>query len=297
MNKPKAWIVTTVFNRFKTLQRYFDCLAAQDYDNFSLVLVDHGDENVTDNLSLPNNTILLKSSPEKWWTAAVNVALDYLLNNIKVPDSDLIILQNDDSTFGPTFIGSLVKIAVQEKAVIGSVAIDRRTKRILHANLQFVPVAAKYKYCHYGEDLSALNEGNLLKSDVLKGRGVVYPVEIVRRIGFLEERLPQYKSDHEWSNRAKRYGFEVYVTSQAITETVIDTQERMNKKHPLKQFWKLLFGIRSTSNLQDSFYYFTICYGKTLGFYLFFVSSIRTIVVSFLQMIKSFIIRSNTLKG
>ena len=101
---PKAWVVTTVFNRFDALRRYLDCLSQQDYDNFCLVLIDHGPQNVTDNVALPGYVILLKSTPDKWWTSAVNIGVNYVLNQVDVQDTDFLILQNDDSTFGPSFL-------------------------------------------------------------------------------------------------------------------------------------------------------------------------------------------------
>lgn len=286
VNSPHVWIVTTVFNRFDALDRYLDCLSKQKYHNFRLILVDHGTQDVQDHTKVPDYAVLIKSTPDKWWTAAVNVGLDYILNQINAPDEDIIILQNDDSTFKPDFLSSLVKVAKQENAVVGAVAVDRRTGKILHANMKFDPWRAKYKYLYYGEDVSSI-KGNLLESDVLKGRGTAYPVRIVRKIGLMEERLPQYKSDHEWSHRANRMGFRVLVTPKVIVETVIDTQEKMEVDHPFRQFFKILFGMRSTSNLRDSFCYFTICYGPFLGGGCFLNSTLRTVTITFIQMIKA----------
>ena len=51
---------------------------------------------------------------------------------------DYIILQNDDATFSADFVENLVSIANRnEKAVIGSVAVDRNSRKIIHCNMLF----------------------------------------------------------------------------------------------------------------------------------------------------------------
>jgi len=277
--KPKAWIITTVFDRIATLESYLECLAAQTYKEFWLVLVDHGFNEVTREIALPEYVFLVRESPAKWWTAAVNAGIAYALEHPDMTDQDVILLQNDDSVFGPDFIDRLVSIARTKQAVVGGVAINATTKRILHANLKFNKRRACYEYLHYGKPLSDLAD-KLYDSDVLKGRGMAYPVRFVREIGFLDERLPQYKSDHEWAHRAKTMGYGVYVTPGAISETVLDTQERVSRVSPFLSFWRVLFSRRSPKNVVDTVKYFFICFRPIPATYYCLVDISRTGFVS-----------------
>lgn len=282
--KPHAWIVTTVFDRISTLKSYLECLNSQTYKEFWLVLVDHGFNEVTKEITFPDYVFPIRESPKKWWTAAVNAGISYALEHPYMTDQDVILLQNDDSIFGPGFVGHLVSIAGTEQAVVGGVAIDAMTKRILHANLKFNKRRAAYEYLHYGKPTSDLAE-KLYDSDILKGRGTAYPVSVVREIGLLDERLPQYKSDHEWAHRAKTMGYGVYVTPRAISETVLDTQEQISSVSPFLSFWRVLFSRRSPRNVADTVKYFFICFHPVQATYYCLVDISRTGLVSLITAI------------
>jgi len=282
-DKPHVWVVTTTFDRPEKLKAYIDCLSQQTWQSFTLVLVDHGIEPIRPDINFSFSTVILRADPSLWWTAAVNTGIRAVLQNTEIQGNDFVLLQNDDSTFGPDFISSLVMATNNSFRVVGSVVVDRNNGRVLHANLKFHRLRARYMYLHRGvipEDLGV----ELLPADVLKGRGVIYPVSVVRRIGLLDERLPQYRSDHEWANRARRLGFDICVTPLAICETIIDTQERIVIHDPMRSFWRVLFGRRSPANLRDMVVYFFTCFGPVLAAYCVFVNGLRTILVSTLQM-------------
>jgi len=279
---PKAWVVTTVFNRDENIAGYLACLDRQSFKNFSLILIDHGTQPLSLEIEFPEYVILLRESPEMWWTAAVNAGIRYLLESDDVSGQDVIILQNDDSIFGRNFLKSLVELSTREHSVVGAVVLNSTTQRILHANLRFNKWRACYDYLYLGKRVEDLSE-ELYESDVLKGRGVAYPVDIVRKIGLLEERLPQYKSDHEWAHRAKEGGYGVYVTSLAISETNLDSQERIRQEAPFRSIWKVLFSRRSPMNIRDSVKYFFICFGPFAAVYYSLMDATRTASASLLR--------------
>ncbi len=281
---PKAWIVTTVFDRSENVDEYLAYLDRQSFRNFSLILVDHGVQPLSLKTKFPEYVILLRESPNMWWTAAVNAGVRYLLERADVSNKDVIILQNDDSIFGRDFLKSLVELSTREHSVIGAVALNSTTQRILHANLRFNKWRACYDYLFLGKRVEELSE-ELYESDVLKGRGVAYPVDIVREIGLLEERLPQYRSDHEWAHRAKKCGYGVYVTPLAISESNLDTQERIRQEAPFRSIWKVLFSRRSPMNITDSVKYFFICFGPFEAVYYSLVDITRTVAASVLRAI------------
>ena len=87
--------------------------------------------------------------------------------------------------------------------------------------------------------------------DLVSGEtiGVAYPIKVVKELGLLDTRLPQYRADHEWAHRAKTLGIDVMVSPQAICETVIDTQARICAERPITSYWEVLFSRRSPANL------------------------------------------------
>jgi len=285
---PHVWLVTTAYNSVGRLSRFLDCLIDQIYEPISLIIVDHGTDSISGQLPLPDNSILLRGDPSHWWTHAVNIGIGYVLGRAGVGDSDIILLQHDDSTFGLNFVSELVNAVGGARRVVGSVVIDRNTRGILHANLQFDRMKAKYLYLHYGDHAADLGD-SLMASDVLKGRGVAYPVKVVKEIGLLNKRLPHYRSDHEWAHRAKTFGVDVVVCPRAVCETVIDTQAQISVLRPFASYWQVLFGRRSPANLPDMARYFYICFGPAKASYCVFVNGLRTLLVSTLQLFKALV--------
>jgi len=285
-NEATVWVITTVFDRFDSLSQFLKCINDQTYKNLNVVLVDHGVKNVVDHITLEPNVKVIKASTELWWTGAVNTGLNYVVNNSVSPD-DYVLLQNDDSTFNKYFVEHMVKaIEKHDKAIVGSVAVDRERKKIIHCNMKFNLRSSKYIYCHRGEIVDELKD-EFYESDVLKGRGVLFPVSVFREIGLLEEKLPQYKSDHEITHRANKNGFKLIVTPLAITETLMDTQQRAVKGRLFHSLKLISTSRRSTSNLKDAFIYYYKCFSFPLSLYLFIVHSLRTVAVIFLRCYRS----------
>ena len=288
---PHVWMVTTAYNSVGRLSRYLECLIDQNYEPISLILVDHGTDSISGQLPLPENSIVLRGDPSHWWTQSVNIGIEYVLAKEGIRESDLILLQNDDSTFGPNFVSELVNAVGGAHRIVGSVVIDRNTRGVLHANLKFDTIKAKYLYQHYGDHVADLGD-SLIASDVLKGRGVAYPVKVVKEIGLLNTRLRHYRSDHEWAHRAKTIGVDVVVCPRAICETVIDTQAKISVLRPFATYWQVLFGRRSPANLRDMARYFYICYGPARASYCVFVNGLRTLLVSTSQLFKVLVLKA-----
>ena len=282
-NKPPGtvYILTTVFDRFETLGKYYANLSKQSYSNYKLVLIDHGRKDIPSDM-IPPNAYYIKSTPEKWWTGAVNVGIEYLKKNVRVNANDFILLQNDDVTFGENLISDLVDISQRKNAVVGAITVDKNSKKILDADNKFNILKAKHVCSLRGENIDSIKE-DLIQSDVLKGRGVIYPLNVVNKIGMLDERLNR-RSDPEWAYRAKKYGFKIFISTRTIVYTNINTDVTFNGKIDLNIVFDYLFSPRSTANLPDAIQYFFICLGPYLGLYCSIVHSLRTVIYSLYKL-------------
>ena len=270
-----VWVVTTLFDRPNTIKSYLERLNAQRNVRWQLVLVDHGTSPAPLPKAAEDRITVIKEDPEKWWTAATNSGIRYVLAHAR--DDDCLVLQNDDSDFGPHFLANLVETAVAYNAVVGSVATHRGDGKILHAHLKLNRATGRYDYPFRGAPLQALNE-DVYETDALKGRGTAYPISVVRNIGLLDERLPQYKSDHEWSHRAKRFGHTLLVTPEAVCATELDTQIRIHPERPLHTYGQLLFSRRSPRNLRDTIVYSFLSFDPARAIYYALVDSAITIL-------------------
>ncbi|HDY89392.1 MAG TPA: glycosyltransferase family 2 protein [bacterium] len=280
----RVWILVTVFNRLDSLPNFFQNLNQQDYNDFIVILIDHGTRHIEDQ-SLPSYVIHLKKPSDKWWTGPINDGLKYLFSRDDLKDNDFIMLQNDDVKFGPTFISDLVNISKREKAIVGAITIDPNTRKIVDADNKFSILRANHICAKRGKDLQEVGV-EPIPSDILKGRGVIYPVKVVRDIGFLNEKLRR-RSDPEWAYRAKKRGYKVLIAPSVVVESVIGTDIKLEGKISVKDITNYLFSPKSTANLPDALTYFFACLGPLKGSYCVAVYTLRIFLIVFLKYILS----------
>jgi GT2 family glycosyltransferase len=288
------WIVTSTFDRFDSLATYFELLSIQTESNFTLVLVDHGNKRVEDYIQIPKFVKIIRSSPNKWWTGAMNDGIRYAITYSK-SDKDVIILQCDDSLFYDNFISNLVNTIEKEDALVGAIALNEKNDKILHAQLKFQPLTGKYSYPLQGKELNTFGL-KPKKSDVLKGRGVGCSINNLKKIGLLEEKLPHYKADHEWAHRANKKNINVLVAPNVIVKANLKTQLKIEKSKLFASLFRYIFHQRSTANIRDIIVYYFLCFPKYKAIYYSIVNATLIYAYVFLLTIKYSIesLRQNT---
>lgn len=270
----RAWVLATIFNREENLLGFLSRVEAQDYVEVKLVLVDHGTRPV-EAKNLPTYVNYIRSSPEKWWTGAMNDGLRYILENAKADNSDYIVFLNDDVLFEKHLVSRLVHTSeCHHDAVVGAITVDRNSGRIMDANNLMSFWKARHLCPLRGKDLSEAGS-EPLPSHILKGRGVVYPVKLVRELGLLDERLAR-RSDPEYAFRAHRRGVNVLVDPKIVVLSNVDPRTSLDYPVTLEKIRHHLFSVRSYSNLKDAFYYFRACFGWLRGMYCFLFHSAYT---------------------
>jgi GT2 family glycosyltransferase len=81
------------------------------------------------------------------------------------------------------------------------------------------------------------------------------PIEVIRRVGsFDQKNFPHYVSDYDYFLRAKRMGFRLLLSCEAVVYSRTDlTGFRPKDEHlTVKEIWTKLFSIRSAGNLQNT---------------------------------------------
>lgn len=277
---PIVYIVVPLFNRIQNLPKLFSNLESQTYQNFRLILVDHGTKRA-DTKKLPGYVVHLQGSTEDWWSGAINIGLKYVFNELQANDDDYIMLQNDDVDFGSELIEVLLGESLKHNAVVGAITLERGTKKIIDANNRLSFWKARHVCKFKGKNIDDI-AANFLEADVLKGRGVLYPVKIARKIGNVDEKL-HYRADPEWSYRAKKLGCRLGVTTKTAVETTLDTQEKSIEKKGFSLLWYIFFSKRSTQNIPAAWRYFCHCFGAIPAVYAITFHFLFTTVIFFLR--------------
>jgi hypothetical protein len=98
-----VYVLTPVHDRKALTERFLRCLIDQTDRDYHLVLVDDGSRDGTAEMArsmIPSATII-RGSGNWWWAGSLEQARRWLLRQPSRP-GDLVLIANDDTTFGPT---------------------------------------------------------------------------------------------------------------------------------------------------------------------------------------------------
>lgn len=243
------YIVVPTFNRIKVFLKFIEQLKSQTCQTFKLIVVDHG-RNKT---GFSDAGTVVIESDVNGWSYAINVGIRYVLEQKYVTDNDYIMVMNDDVIMKDDFIENTIK-AINEKpnAVLSSIAYDWNTNKLLHVNMQINYKKALFEYYYKGEDISSLTE-KYYPTDVMKGRGTVWPVKILKDIGiYNEKKLPHYKADHELAWRAKCRGYEVLIAKNMQLGAILDSPHTIDRsKSFIENYMNIFHHMISVQNAKD----------------------------------------------
>lgn len=272
------YIVVPTYNRVEICKRFIDDLSRQTFQGYKLVLVDHGRIKVQIENEIEPHKIKLITSDVNGWARAVNIGLRYVLKD-SIDINDHVLIINDDVILSKQYL-TTVDESIKEKplAVLGTCCVDKIKKVTLRVSIKLSKLQAKHIYCYQYINPQELPQG-FIESDVLTGKGTVFPVRILRKIGiYAEDKLPHYKADHELVWRAKKKGFEVFLSTKMQLLTLSDQKTANGKESLISTFKFLYFDLRSTMKLKDWWNYARLAYSLPYAIYFFIMNFLRNTI-------------------
>ena len=213
-----VYALIPVHNRLHFTREVIRCLRDQTFSDLRIVVVDDGSSDGTaEFLAEQQDVTVFHGDGNLWWAGAIHLAMKELMP--VVGDDDCFLFVNNDTTFEPNYVETLISSSHNHPdAVIGSVLRDAEPP---HALLSIGPICDFWRMGGY-EKLNAvtrkdkLNPLEVFEVDALPGRGTLYPIRIVRKIGLMRPwLLSHYYADYEYAARAKRIGLRNLVASEA----------------------------------------------------------------------------------
>ena len=199
MTPGTMYVLLPVHNRRALTEGFIRCLTQQTDQDFHLVLIDDGSTDATAEMvasAIPTATII-RGSGSWWWAGSLQRGREWLLRRGVAPD-DLVLIANDDTTFGPEFLARARGFMATAPATL-LLAAPRSSEggpipaggvRINWATLRLEPV----------DDPAA--------ADCVPTRGLfLRATEFLELGAFHTMLLPHYLSDYEFTLRASRRGF------------------------------------------------------------------------------------------
>lgn len=230
------------------------CIKKQTYRNRETVVINDGSTDGTSRMlkgEFPQATVL-RGDGNLWWTGAMRMGIAYIQS--EAHEGDFVLLMNDDTIFEPEYLEAIVRASQENnRAIIGSISFDAED----HSHVEEAGV--KMNWVRGRVDVPLRLPKNYKKRkvrevDTFCGRGTLVPIEVFQKIGTYTDKLPHYLSDYEFFIRAKKAGFRLLISYEAVTYATREGGgiKFIPKRHiSLGQFLNIVFSRRSKSNVID----------------------------------------------
>ncbi|WP_428419981.1 glycosyltransferase family 2 protein [Methylibium sp.] len=235
-------IILPVHNRSPITARFLNCVRAQSFQNYCLVLVNDGCTDNTLDLAqqlLPSEQmVILAGNGKLWWAGALQKAFEYL-TAIQIPSNDDVLIINDDTYIDPDFLANgLALLAEHPRACIQALGTDRRSGRVDRGVVVDLS-RLRFRPAKRGESVNCLStRGLLMKASTFCRSG-----------GFRPQWLPHYLSDYEFTIRLQRAGY-LLLCEERFAAEMDDSTSGLNSypQRDLREFLKLSFSNRAKFN-------------------------------------------------
>lgn len=292
--KNKIYICIPIHNRIELTINCLRSIYKQGYKNFQVIICDDGS---TDNSSEIvkreySDTIILQGNGNLWWTGAINKCISKAIS--MADDNDFILTLNNDTELLDDTLNLLAIQSIKNNySIIAALNIfyNRRNKIERSAFIQTKFTKRFKSVTKWGEAKN--NRTGLIPIDMASGKGVLIPIFIYKKIGIYDqEKLPHYHADTEFIFRAKRNGYNIYLSfdAEVLSHQDLSGIGTITSKPNLKEFFKSFFVIKSTHHFKSLQNYYQLLYGK-LGFFYLCVALIF-IFLGFLKRVLQYRFRS-----
>lgn len=268
--KSKIAILIPVYNRLEItkigIRNLEKSIKDKTFDSIILEVVvvdDNSPDKTYDWIKKNANWIhLLKGKGDLWWTGAINLGAKYAINKLKC---DYLLLWNDDVAADEFYFDHLSMFSVTNKFdVLGSLALYNDNINKVHSFGGFFNEKNGKKGVFYiNKNKNEIKE-NVKKVDWLPGMGTLVSKNVIDKIGYWNEKdFPQYFGDSDFTLRAKKAGFDIYVSKELMIFNNIETTGLNKRTNKFIDLYKSLKSIRSVYHLEKNLKFYKI-HGKTI---------------------------------
>ena len=237
----KIHILMPAHNRREVTAKFIDCLAAQSYSNYHLILIDDGSTDGTAEMvqAKIENLTVLKGKGDWWWAGSLQQGIE-CLEKRGPEDRDIVMFANDDITFDADFLQKAVGILDRlDAALLLPYLRDENTGLPIESGVEADLQQLTFKLATSPD-----------KINCLPTRGLLMRMADLRKIGgFHPWLLPHYLSDYEFTIRAHKKGLKLITSADiAIQLDREQTGYRSLEHYGFIDFIKRFFSKRYVSN-------------------------------------------------
>jgi GT2 family glycosyltransferase len=240
--QPRIYILLPVHNRRATTKQFIQCLCAQTYRNWHLVLIDDGSSDGTEAMvrDLVPSLTVLHGRGNWWWAGSLQRGYEWLKRNGVAPES-LVLIANDDTEFEPDFLANAVDV-VKPRSLVLARLFDRATG-------EFVESGVYWNWRTLG--LTVVRDAGIVNCFSTRGL-FLRAADFLEIGGFHPILLPHYLSDYEFTIRAHRRGFALISVPQVFLryDAALTGMHKI-EGHSLMRTLRIALSRKSASNPLD----------------------------------------------
>lgn len=245
------YILVPIHNRKETTLKFIKSFSKQTYKDYQVVIVDDGSTDGSSEAikTIFPNVIILKGDGNLWWTGSMNKGLKYILSIAK--NTDYLLAINDDVTVKDNYIEKLISASKKnDNSIVGSLYVDSLKRGITYDS----GVKIDWKHYIYNQIPYDQNRKIVGNIDTLATRGALIPIDTIIKVGIFEKKLRHYGADYEYFFRAKKLGFQLYMSYEAVVygeEDAAIIGKQSSRIQSISSVWKKNFSIKSPTNIYN----------------------------------------------
>jgi GT2 family glycosyltransferase len=205
---PTVYILLPVHNRREITRGFVECLAAQTFTDYHLILIDDGSTDGTAEMvqSRIPSTVVLRGNGNWWWAGSLQQGLNWLKQG-RAEDDTVVLFINDDVHFSPDYLDRAVRLMADKSRTL----VLSRFRKPETGEVQETGVMADLRRLRFSI------AGSAESINCLSTRGLFAHWVDIQAIGdFYPRLLPHYLSDYEYTMRAYRKGFKCETSADLL---------------------------------------------------------------------------------
>ena len=239
--KECIYILLPVHNRREITGDFIDCLVAQTWQSYHLVLIDDGSTDGSEQMVRERieNLTVIRGNGDWWWAGSLQQGFNFLKKK-GISSDDCVLITNNDVIFGKEFLAK------------GMSLLEKKKQTLLLAQYQDGDNSPPQE-TGFHVDLKKLTFSNATSSsdiNCLSTRGLFLKwADFVDIGGFHPTILPHYWSDYEFTIRAYKKGYKCLTTPDlTLTPKLHETSRLEIDFSNYPRPWGSLFSIRRIHN-------------------------------------------------